>query len=128
MRKMKLGQYCELHYSTNRGLHEASQSVFVSDPEALVMSRLPPGEDGLRIFIPAGAIPGPTTVVKDEDLTLGEFNEAALCMIAAMRFHDWPTDCIDMHIEFWSALQNHRWRFAPDTCKQRAMLLYQAQQ
>lgn len=125
-RKMKLGQYCELHYFTNRGLHEASHSVFISDPEALVM--LPPDEDGLCVFIPAGAIRDPATVVKDKDLTWEEFNEAALRMIAAMKVYGWPTDRIDMHIDFWSALQNHRWRLAPDTLKQRALLLYQAQQ
>ncbi|KAG1748758.1 hypothetical protein EDD22DRAFT_917410 [Suillus occidentalis] len=89
---------------------------------------LPPNEDGLCRFIPAGAIRDPATVVKDEDLTWEEFNEATLRMIAAMKVHGWPTDRIDMHIDFWSALQNHRWRLAPDTLKQRALLLYQAQQ
>jgi hypothetical protein len=33
-----------------------------------------------------------------------------------------------MHIQFWSALQAHRWRHAPDQLKQRALLLYQSQQ
>ncbi|KAG2153847.1 hypothetical protein DEU56DRAFT_907326 [Suillus clintonianus] len=33
-----------------------------------------------------------------------------------------------MHIQFWTALQNHRWRHAFNTLKQCALLLYQSQQ
>ncbi|KAG1748477.1 uncharacterized protein EDB91DRAFT_1079429 [Suillus paluster] len=49
-------------------------------------------------------------------------------MISSMKDHDWPEDRVDMHIQFWSALQTHRWRHAADPLKQRALLLYQAQQ
>jgi hypothetical protein len=49
-------------------------------------------------------------------------------MIMLMKENDWPDDRIDMHIAFWSALQNHRWCHNFDAHKQQALLLYQAQQ
>ncbi|EGN96984.1 hypothetical protein SERLA73DRAFT_154354 [Serpula lacrymans var. lacrymans S7.3] len=36
-RKMKAGEYCELHYFTNRGLEEALHSLLTTDAEVLVM-------------------------------------------------------------------------------------------
>jgi hypothetical protein len=67
-------------------------------------------------------------IVKDENLTWEQFNEAAPQMIMLMKENDWPDNRIDMHITFWSALQNHRWRHDFNVHKQRALLLYQAQQ
>jgi len=125
-RKLKAGEFCELFYFTNRGLDDASKSSMTTNPEALVMM---PAADGLHTFVPAGAVRDSKTVVtKDENLSWEEFNEAAPRMISAMRVHDWPQDRVDMFIAFWSALQTHRWRHAPDPLKQRALLLYQAQQ
>lgn len=49
-------------------------------------------------------------------------------MIAIMKENDWPDDRVNMHIAFWSALQNHRWHHNFNVHKQRALLLYQAQQ
>ncbi|KAG1792713.1 hypothetical protein EV424DRAFT_1453706 [Suillus variegatus] len=126
-RKLKAGDYCELHYFTNKGLDEAKASSLIAEPDALVML---PSADGLHSWIPAAAVKDPKAapVVKDEKLTWEEFNEAAPRMISMMKVHDWPEDRILMHVQFWSALQSHRWRHSPDTLKQKALLLYQSQQ
>lgn len=126
VRKMKSGDYCELFYFTNSGLEEASRNTFTADEDALVML---PTADGMHKWIPAGAARDPKVqIAKDENLTWEQFNEAAPRMIVLMKENDWPDDRIDMHVSFWSALQNHRWRHDFDTHKQRALLLYQAQQ
>jgi hypothetical protein len=124
--KMKSGDYCELFYLTNNSLEEASRSTFTADEDALVML---PTVDGLHKWIPAGSMWDPKAqIIKDENLTWEQFNEAAPRMIALMKENDWPDDRVDMHISFWSALQNHRWRHDFNAHKQWALLLYQAQQ
>jgi hypothetical protein len=125
-RKMKKGDFCELFYFTNKGLDDASKSNLTSDPEALVLL---PSADGQHSWIPAGAARDPKTpVYDDEDLSWEEFNEAAPRMINSMRDNGWPDARMDMHIKFWSALQNHRWRHSRDKTKQRALLVYQGVQ
>ncbi|KAG1809727.1 hypothetical protein EV424DRAFT_1321597 [Suillus variegatus] len=127
MRKLKAGDYCELHYFTNRGLEDAKVSNLIAEPDALVML---PSADGLHSWIPAAAVKDPKAapVVKDENLSWEEFNEAAPRILAMMRLHDWPEERVTMHVQFWNALQSHRWRHASDLLKQRALLLYQSQQ
>jgi hypothetical protein len=49
-------------------------------------------------------------------------------MIVLIKENDWLDDRVDMHISFWSALQNHCWRHDFDAHMQRVLLLYQAQQ
>jgi len=89
-----------------------------------------PSADGLHLWITAAAVKDPKAapVVKDEHLSWEEFNEAAPCMLAMMKLHDWPEDRVGMHVQFWNALQSHRWHHTPDFLKQRALLLYQSQQ
>ncbi|KAG1829936.1 hypothetical protein EV424DRAFT_366870 [Suillus variegatus] len=127
MRKLKAGDYCELHYFTNRSLEDAKVSNLIAEPDALVML---PSADGLHSWIPAAAVKDPKAapVVKDENLSWEEFNEAAPRILAMMRLHDWPEERVTMHVQFWNALQSHRWRHASDLLKQRALLLYQSQQ
>jgi len=127
LRKLKAGDYCKLHYFTNKGLEDAKASNLLAEPEALVML---PSMDGMHSWVPAAAVKDPKAapVVKDKNLTWEDFNEAAPCMISLMKMHDWPEDRVNMHIQFWCALQSHRWCHAPDVLKQRALLLYQSQQ
>jgi hypothetical protein len=125
-RKLGTGGFCELYYFTNKGLKDARKSSTIAEPEALVMM---PSTNGLHSSISAGAVKDPkSAVTKDENISWEEFNESTPRMISAMKVHDWPQDRIDMHIQFWSALQTHRWRHALDPLKQRALLLYQGQQ
>ncbi|KAG2357194.1 hypothetical protein BDR07DRAFT_1490988 [Suillus spraguei] len=120
------GDYCELFYFTNSGLEEAALLSFSADSDTLIMMT---STDGSHKWIPAGATHDPKAqVLKDENLTWEHFNEAVPCMIATMNENDWPADRVDMHIAFWSTLQNHCWRHTFDAHKQCALLLYQAQQ
>ncbi|KAG2060457.1 hypothetical protein BDR06DRAFT_871756, partial [Suillus hirtellus] len=81
--KLKAGDYCELHYFTNRGLDEAKASNLIAELDALVMI---PSVDGLHLWVLAAAVKDPKAapVVKDENLTWEEFNEAAPRMISMM--------------------------------------------
>ncbi|KAG1875508.1 hypothetical protein DFJ58DRAFT_909995 [Suillus subalutaceus] len=127
IRRLKAGDYCELHYFTNKGLDEAMALTLVAEPDALVML---PASDGIHSWVPAAAVKDPKAapVTKDEHLTWEEFNEAAPRIVVFMKMHDWPDDRVNMHIQFWTAIQAHRWRHSPDPLQQRALLLYQSQQ
>ncbi|KAG1863692.1 hypothetical protein F4604DRAFT_1528199, partial [Suillus subluteus] len=122
--RLKAGNYCELHYFTNRGLDNMRVSMSIAEPDALVML---PAVDRIHSWVPTAAVKDPKAapVVKDENLTWEEFNEAMPHMILSMKMHDWLDDRIDMHIQFWTALQAHCWCHAPDTLKQKALPLYQ---
>ncbi|KAG1879385.1 hypothetical protein C8R48DRAFT_668231 [Suillus tomentosus] len=108
--KLKTGDYCELFYFTNKGLSEAKKNLLSTEPQGLILIPEADGQQMMRIYLGE------------------EFNEATLRMITAMKQQEWPEDRINMHISFWTALQNHRWRHATDLLKQRALLLYQSQQ
>ncbi|KAG1718305.1 hypothetical protein EDB19DRAFT_1920878 [Suillus lakei] len=127
IRRLKTGDYCELHYFTNKGLDDAMASTLVAEPDALVML---PATDGIHSWVPAAAVKDPKAapVTKDEHLTWEEFNEAAPRIVTFMKMHDWPDDRVNMHIQFWMAIQAHRWRHSPDLLQQKALLLYQSQQ
>ncbi|KAG1717344.1 hypothetical protein EDB19DRAFT_1900328 [Suillus lakei] len=95
---MKAGNYCELFYFTNSGLEEASNSSFTADADTLIMMT---STDGSHKWIPAGAAQDPKAqVLKDDNLTWEQFNEAAPCMIISMKENDWPVDRVDMHVAF----------------------------
>ncbi|KAG1735862.1 uncharacterized protein EDB91DRAFT_1238129 [Suillus paluster] len=116
VQKLKSGDYCELHYFTNKGLHEAKTNLTSTEQDGMIMM---PAIDGQQLWVNAGAIRDPkSAITKDKNLLWEEFNEAALHMITAMKQHKWPEDCINMHIQFWMALQNHHWRHAFDKLKQ----------
>lgn len=126
VRKLKAGDYCELYYFTNKGLNEAKKNLLSTEPQGLILL---PGLDGQQTWVNADETRDSKTVItKDENLSWEEFNEAAPRMINTMKQQEWPEDRINMHISFWTALQNHRWRHAIDVLKQRALLLYQSQQ
>ncbi|KAG2088847.1 uncharacterized protein F5147DRAFT_587454 [Suillus discolor] len=124
--KLKAGEYCELYYFTNKGLKDAKKSLLATESPGLTLTT---NTDGQQTWINSDETRDPKAVItKDENLSWEHFNEAAPCMITAMKQHEWPEDRVDMHIKFWTALQNHRWRHTFDTLKQRALLFYQSQQ
>ncbi|KAG1722437.1 uncharacterized protein EDB91DRAFT_1256058 [Suillus paluster] len=127
IRKLKVGDFCKLHYFTNKGLKDTKTAVLVAKPEALVML---PEANRVHTWVPAAAIKDPkaAAIIKDKHLSWEEFNEAAPRMITMMRVQDWPDNHIDMHIQFWSTLQNHHWLHSPDQLKQHTLLLYWSQQ
>jgi len=124
--KLKVGEFCKLFYFTNKSLDDAFKSPASTDSEALIML---PAADGLHSWIPAAALKDPKTIVmKDENLSWEDFNQAVPHMVATMKLQDWPEDRVDMHIHFWSVLQSHCWCHSQDPLKQHVLLLYQAQQ
>ncbi|KAG1887574.1 hypothetical protein F4604DRAFT_1916372 [Suillus subluteus] len=126
VRKLKAEDYCELYYFTNRGLNEAKKNLLSTEPQGMILL---PGAYGQQTWVNADETRDSKTVVtKDKNLTWEELNEAAPRMITTMQQHEWPEDCVNMHISFWTALQNHRWRHASDILKQWVLLLYQSQQ
>ncbi|KAG1906131.1 uncharacterized protein F5891DRAFT_919798, partial [Suillus fuscotomentosus] len=126
VRKLKAGEYCELYYFTNKGLKDAKKSLLSTKSPGLTLTT---NVDGQQMWINADETHDPKAVItKDENLSWEHFNEAALRMITAIKQHEWPEDRINMHIQFWTALQNHRWRHTFDTLKQCTLLLYQSQQ
>lgn len=116
-----------MHYFTNKGLNDANKSAQIAESDELVML---PSADGIHSWVPADAVKDPkaSPVMKDENLKWEEFNKAAAHIINYMRTHNWPVEQVNMLIQFWSALQQHRWRHASDLLKQHALLLYQLQQ
>lgn len=117
-RKLKARDFCKLHYFTNRGLEDAKLATLVAEPDAMVIL---PSSEGLHSWIPAAAVKDPkeAPIVRDKHLSWEEFNEAAPCMVTSMRQHDWPEERVEMHIQFWYALQAHRWQHSPDLLKQK---------
>ncbi|KAG1850011.1 hypothetical protein F4604DRAFT_1883737 [Suillus subluteus] len=99
IRKLKVGEYCELHYFTNKGLEDAKATLLVADSKALVML---PVANGIHTWVPAAAVKDPkaTAVVQDKNLTWEEFNKAMPHMINMMKVQDWPNDRVNMHIQF----------------------------
>ncbi|KAG1904559.1 uncharacterized protein F5891DRAFT_1183983 [Suillus fuscotomentosus] len=89
--RLKAGNYCELHYFTNKGLDDTRVSVAITEPDALVML---PAADGIHSWVPTAAVKDPKAapVVKDKNLTWKEFNEPAPHMILSMKMHDWLDD------------------------------------
>lgn len=124
-RKLKKGEYCELYFFTNAGLAEAESFNTSVDDEALTLLK---SDNGQHVWIPASHSRDKSAIIKDEDLTWEQFGEAGLRLINAMREHDWQRDRIDMHIKFWTALEEHPWRRSPRNHLNRALLLYQSQQ
>ncbi|KAG1742883.1 hypothetical protein EDB19DRAFT_1827588 [Suillus lakei] len=83
MRKLKAGNYCELHYFTNRGLDNTKVSMQIAELDALVL--LPAGS-GIHSWVPAAAIKDSkaASVVQDEYLSWEALNEAAPHIILSM--------------------------------------------
>ncbi|KAG1811306.1 hypothetical protein EV424DRAFT_1349694 [Suillus variegatus] len=84
IQKMKAGNFCELHYFTNKGLNHAKAAKLIVELEALVML---PEANGTHMWVPAAAVRDPkaAAVTKDENLSWEEFNEATPQMISMMR-------------------------------------------
>ncbi|KIN98211.1 hypothetical protein M404DRAFT_31576 [Pisolithus tinctorius Marx 270] len=108
--KLLKGEYCELYFFTNAGLAEAESFNPSVDNEALTLLKT---DNGQHLWVPASATRDKVSIIKDKDLTWEQFGEVALCMVEAMRNHDWPEESVQMHIDFWMALESHPWCHSP---------------
>ncbi|KAI6033714.1 hypothetical protein PISMIDRAFT_50071, partial [Pisolithus microcarpus 441] len=102
--KLKKGEYCELYFFTNVSLAEAESFNVSIDDEALALLK---ADNGQHIWVPASNTRDKSAVIKDEDLTWEQFGEASVCLLSAMREHDWQKDRIEMHVKFWTVLEVH---------------------
>jgi len=126
VRKLKNHQFCELWYFTNAGLDEAERSVaFAIDDNSL---SIVPAADGSHSFVPSAFARDKSDVVHDESLTFEQFGQATVRMIAAMANNGWQKPHVDMHIQFWSNIEHHKWRYSRMDSHQRALLTYQGNQ
>jgi hypothetical protein len=126
VRKLKNHQFCELWYFINAGPDEAERSVaFAIDDNSL---SIVPAADGSHSFVPSAFARDKSDVVHDESLTFEQFGQATVRMIAAMANNGWQKPHVDMHIQFWSNIEHHKWRYSRMDSHQRALLTYQGNQ
>ena len=126
IRKIKNHWFCELWYFTNTGLNKAEKSTaFTADDNSL--SKVP-GVDGSHSFVPSAFAHDKSNIVQDENLTFKQFGQATLCLMNAMVNNGWHQDHVDMHVRFWSNIENHEWCYSRLNSQQRALMLYQGNQ
>ncbi|KAI6010203.1 hypothetical protein BKA83DRAFT_4068894 [Pisolithus microcarpus] len=119
------GEYCELYFFTNVGLAEAESFNPSLDDKALTLLK---ADNGQHVWVPASNTRDKSAIIRDEDLTWEQFGEASVRFLEAMREHNWQEDRVEMHVKFWTALENHPWHHSPLNLLKRALLLYQSQQ
>ncbi|KAG0708595.1 hypothetical protein DFH29DRAFT_768701, partial [Suillus ampliporus] len=82
VRKLKVGEYCELYYFTNRGLNKAKKNLLSTEPQGMILL---PRTDGQQIWVNADETRDSKAIItKDENLSWEDFNEAAPRIIVAM--------------------------------------------
>ncbi|KAI6039391.1 hypothetical protein EDC04DRAFT_2603253 [Pisolithus marmoratus] len=119
--KLHNGDFVELYFFTNKGLHNVELSTQSADDDVLMLLQT---SDGLHSFIPLATAQAKGSAMKDEDLSWEEFSEAVHHLATAMRENDWPEERIDSHIKFWLALKSHPWRHG--ICEIRDELVHTA--
>jgi hypothetical protein len=107
LRKLRKGEYVELHYFTNKGLAEAQSISHSVDDDALALLQ---DEQGLHSFVPIAVAKAKETVIPDHKLTWPQIDEATHRLLQAMKENGWEVDCIDAHLQFWMNLSAHEWR------------------
>jgi hypothetical protein len=123
VKKMERGQYVELWYYTNDGLHDAARSQYSDDDEAMVLSRNP---DGTSSWVSAAASRESKKIIDDKNLHWDDFAQAVPRMLVAMENSGWPGERIAMLAGFWGNLQTHELRSSINPLDQRTLLAYQA--
>lgn len=124
--KLKNHQFCELWYFTNAGLDEAEKSIlYTADDNSL---SIVPGTDGSHSFVPSAFAHDKSNIIQDKNLSFEQFGQATLRLMNAMVNNGWQQDHVDMHIHFWSNIENHEWCYSRLDSQQRALLFYQGNQ
>ncbi|KAI6027142.1 hypothetical protein EDC04DRAFT_2573143, partial [Pisolithus marmoratus] len=112
IQKLHKGDFIELYYFTNKGLHNAELFMWLADNDALTLLQT---SNSLHSFVPLATAQMKGSTMRDEDLSWEEFSEVAHCLATTMKENDWLEERIDSHIKFWLALKSHPWRHG--TCK-----------
>jgi hypothetical protein len=126
IRKIQQHKFCELWYFTNDGLDAADASLsYAIDDDSLSFV---PSTDGTPTLVPTASARDKSHVTQDENLSMEQFGQASPRMIPFMYDHGWAQPHVQMHINFWSTIENHKWRNSRNRNQQRALLVYQGQQ
>ncbi|KAF8546421.1 hypothetical protein OG21DRAFT_1427047, partial [Imleria badia] len=105
LRKLQQHKFCELWYFTNAGLDEADTSLsYALDDDTLSFVT---STDGLPTLVPTSLACDKASVVQDEHLSIEQFGESAPCMIPFMFDNGWDQAHVQMHVEFWGAIERH---------------------
>ena len=123
LRRLRKGEYVELHYFTNKGLAEAQSISHSVDDEALTLIQ---DDQGLHTFVPISAAKAKETMIPDHELTWPQIDEATHRMLQSMKECGWGVDRTDAHLHFWMNLSAHEWRHDADDAACQALILYQA--
>ncbi|KAG1751050.1 hypothetical protein EDB19DRAFT_1903900 [Suillus lakei] len=115
LRKIDKGQYVELYYWTNIGLQDVHSSYRTRDDEGMVPTT---GEDGSTVWVNAGGTKPSAGVIADRNLSVVDFAQAVLHMIAALEEHDWTNQRVTMLARFWGAIMLHRYWNSTDSIAQ----------
>ncbi|KAG6326127.1 hypothetical protein ID866_12962 [Astraeus odoratus] len=123
LHKLQQHKFCKLWYFTNEGLQEATATcLFTLDDDTLSFL---PTADGTMTLVPTSMVQDKANIIEDENLLFEQFSQATLCMIAFMQDAGWDQPHVQMHIQFWSAIENHKWHNSTNPNQQRALLTYQ---
>jgi hypothetical protein len=126
IRKIQQHKFCELWYFANEGLDVADASLFYAiDDDTLSFV---PSTDGTPTLVPTSSARDRSNVTQDENLSMEQFRQSSVCMVPFMYDHGWDHPHVQMHIQFWSTLENHKWRNSRNKNQQHALLVYRGQQ
>ncbi|KAF9237271.1 hypothetical protein BU15DRAFT_63330 [Melanogaster broomeanus] len=102
---------------------EDENSLPSLDDEAMTLTK---SENGTHSFIALSAAKAKASLVKDEDFSWEEFNQANFRMVNAMHQCEWAEEQVQMHIDLWLAIEMHDWRHDTSPFNKAALLTYQA--
>ncbi|KIJ13889.1 hypothetical protein PAXINDRAFT_13215 [Paxillus involutus ATCC 200175] len=110
LNKLRKREYCELYYFTDLG--ESSKLLSTNN-------------DAPSFSVPLPSPKAKESIIKDEDLTWGQFTQAHPRMAAAMRECGWPEERAQTLIDFWMAIESSDWCHDGSSHSKRALLIYQ---
>ncbi|KAG6326063.1 hypothetical protein ID866_13026 [Astraeus odoratus] len=84
-----------------------------------------PSANSTASLIPASLAHNKANIIQDEHLSFKQFSQATLCMITFMQDCGWDQMHVEMHICFWSTIENHKWHNSLNKNQQCALLTYQ---
>lgn len=121
---LRKGELVELYFCTPLGIQAA-----LSNPKrTLDTSSIGQDEDGNLIVTSKADQQAAKGLIQDDDLSMEQFCLATPIFLQQAALAGWPEDRLRMFAQFWSALQNHAWRWHIDPLRVRALIKYQAVQ
>ncbi|KAG6328646.1 hypothetical protein ID866_10443 [Astraeus odoratus] len=123
LHKLQQHRFCELWYFTNEGLHEATVTCsFALDNDTFSFL---PTSNGTMALVLTSMAQDKANIIEDENLSFKQFSQATLHMISFMQDTGWDQPHVQMHIQFWSTIENHKWHNTTNPKQQCALLTYQ---